>query len=114
MGGDEPVETLAEVTDGHRMSVRRAADRQIEIDHRVSRIVGRQQQREAGVRAPRDHRVRIAGLDHAQAAVHTWREGRRTMIARERIRVTGGIEDNAPRLADLSGRAGRWQQRLRS
>src|SRR5947207_12435474 len=55
--GDEPVETLAEVTDRDGPGYRRAADRQVEIDERMARVVRRKHRHPAGAGTPRDHRI---------------------------------------------------------
>ena len=78
--GDESVEALAEMADRDRVGVGRAADRQVEIDQRAPRIVGRQQQLEAGVRTPRDHRVWMSRFDGAQTAVGAQRHRRMLMM----------------------------------
>ena len=59
--GDEAVEALAEMADGDRTGARGAADRQVEIDQRVLRMVGRQQQPPAVAGLPRQHRRRVVG-----------------------------------------------------
>jgi hypothetical protein len=59
MRRDEPVEALTEVANGDGPGLSRAANRQIEIDHRVARIVSRQEGLPARAGTPREERSRI-------------------------------------------------------
>src|SRR6185436_11374569 len=66
MRGDETVEALAEVADRDRPRDRGAADWQIEIDQRMRRIVGWEQNVPTGARAPADDRLTAVARDDEQ------------------------------------------------
>jgi len=102
------------MSDRDRVVVGRAADRQIEIDHRAARIVGRQQQLEADVRPPRDHRLRMPGFDARETTVGAQRQRRVLVMTRQPVRVAGGVEHHAPCFVDLPADTGLLRQRLRS
>ena len=51
---NEPVETLAEMADRHRAGSSRAADRQVQVEECVTRIVGGNTRLPADARPPRD------------------------------------------------------------
>ena len=81
MGGDEAVEALAEMADGDRVRAGGAADRQVEIDHRVARIVGRQRDLEAGCGR---QAITASGWPGARrAAGHRTGRQRRMLVARD-------------------------------
>jgi len=110
----EAVEALAQMSDRDRVGLCRAADRQIEIDHRAARIVRWQEQLEAGLRPPGDHRIRMIRVDAREAAVGAQRQRCLLVMAREPVRVARSVEHHAPRFVDLPADAGLLRQRLRS
>ena len=114
MRRDEAVEALSEVPDRHRVGDRGAADRKVEIDHRAARIVWRQQQLEAGMRPPRDHRVGMPRVDTRKAAVGAQRQRRMLVMLGEGVGAAGGFEHDAPCFIDFAAGAGLLRQRLRS
>jgi hypothetical protein len=57
MRGDETVEALAEVSDGHRTCGRGSADGEIQIEQCRSRVIGRKTRLPADARRPHERRI---------------------------------------------------------